>query len=76
MLRFYVSDHLENWDENVEALTEVYHLNVHHTTGIQPFDFLLSLPTPDCTFYYGHDSPVPTGKGCIAFSDQPQKAIA
>lgn len=42
MLRFYVSYHLDNWDEYSEQLTYVYNFNVHRSTGTRPFDLALS----------------------------------
>lgn len=38
MLRCYVSDHIENWDEYAKPITYEYNLSVHRATGTRPLD--------------------------------------
>ena len=46
MLRNYVSDHQDDWDEYATALTYAYNNSVHRGTGTTPFNLVLSNPPP------------------------------
>ncbi|MBR7801843.1 transposase, partial [Undibacterium sp. FT137W] len=40
MLRHYVEEHQEDWDELLAVLTLAYNSRVHRTTGVAPLDFV------------------------------------
>ena len=46
MLRNYVNDHQNDWDQYAEALTYAYNNHVHRSTGTTPFELVLSRPPP------------------------------
>ena len=43
-LRNYVAEHQRNWDEFSSATTYEYNCQVHRTTGIPPFELVVSRP--------------------------------
>lgn len=43
-LRSYLGDHPRDWDEFTSALTYAYNTQVHKTTGLAPFELVLSRP--------------------------------
>ena len=43
-LRNYVAEHQRNWDQFSSAITFGYNCQVHRTTGIPPFELVLSRP--------------------------------
>lgn len=57
MLRYYVSEHSENGDENAEPLMHMYNLKVHRSTGTHPLYLKLYSPRPDFTLHYDDDDP-------------------
>lgn len=76
MLRFYVSDHPENWDEYEERLTHAYNLSFHRETGTIPFDLALSRQPPELTLRFDDDGPGKTRKDRTDFSSQLQTTTA
>ena len=46
MLRNYVGEQQDDWDQYVSALTYAYNCHVHTSTGTTPFDLVLSRPPP------------------------------
>ena len=46
MLRNYVNDNQNDWDEYASALTYAYNTSVHRSTRTTPFDLVLSRPPP------------------------------
>ena len=46
MLRCYVEEHQNDWDRYASALTYAYNNHVHRSTGITPFERILSRPPP------------------------------
>ena len=47
MLRNYVNEHQNDWDEFASVLTYVYNNHIHRSTGTTPFDLVFSRPPPD-----------------------------
>ena len=45
-LRHYVADHPKEWDLFTDALTFAYNTQVHSTTGLSPFELVLSRRPP------------------------------
>ena len=45
-LRHYVADHPKEWDLFTDALTFAYNTQVHSTTGLSPFELVLSSRPP------------------------------
>ena len=61
MLRNYVNDHQDDWDQYVRALTFAYNCGVHRSTGTTPFDLVLSRKLPDLAIRNGEngeDTPI------------------
>ena len=52
MLRNYVNEHQDDWNEYVTALTYAYNTSVHRSTGTTPFDLVLSHPPARFTLHY------------------------
>ena len=52
LLRNYVNEHQDDWDEYVTALTYAYNTSVHRSTGTTPFDLVLSHPPARFTLHY------------------------
>ena len=48
-LRAYVSDNCTDWDIYAPAVTFAYNTQVHSTTGLRPFDLVLSRNIPSLT---------------------------
>ena len=48
-LRAYVSDNQMDWDIHAPAITFAYNTQVHSTTGMRPFDLVLSRDIPSLT---------------------------
>ena len=48
-LRAYVADNLTDWDIYAPAITFAYNTQVHTTTGLRPFDLVLSRDIPSMT---------------------------
>ena len=57
MLRNYVNEHQDDWDEYVTALTYAYNTSVHRSTGTTPFDLVLSHPPARFTLHYDVGEP-------------------
>ena len=57
LLRNYVNEHQDDWDEYVTALTYAYNTSVHRSTGTTPFDLVLSHPPARFTFHYDVGEP-------------------
>ena len=57
MLRNYVNEHQDDWDEYVTALTYAYNTSVHRSTGTTPFDLVLSHPPARFTLHYDIGEP-------------------
>ena len=52
MLRSYVNDHQNDWDEYAEALTYAYNNHVHRSTGMTPYELVLSRPPPEFSLHH------------------------
>ena len=52
MLRNYVNEHQNDWDEFASVLTYAYNNDVHRSTGTIPFDLVLSRPPPAFSLYH------------------------
>ena len=52
MLRNYVNEHQNDWDEFASVLTYAYNNHVHRSTGTTPFDLVLSRPPPALSLYH------------------------
>ena len=52
MLRNYVNEHQNDWDEFASVLTYAYNNHVHRSTGTTPFDLVLSRPPPAFSLYH------------------------
>ena len=57
MLRNYVNEHQDDWDEYVTALKYAYNTSVHHSMGTTPFDLVLSHPPAGVTLHYDVGEP-------------------
>ena len=52
MLRNYVNDHQDDWDQYAEALTYAYNNHIHRSVGTTPFDLVLTRPPPDFSLHH------------------------
>ena len=49
MLRNYINEHRNDWDQFVSGLVYAYNMTVHRTTKTTPFELVLSRPPPPFT---------------------------
>ena len=57
MLRNYVNEHQDDWDQYVTALTYAYNTSVHRSTGTMPFELVLSNPPARFSMHYDIGEP-------------------
>lgn len=76
ILRFYVSEHPENWNEYTEPLTHAYQINIHRAIGIRRFEFRLSCPPQEVSLHYDEPALPPTGKELTNFAEQLQRSFS
>lgn len=61
MLRSYVNEHQDDWDDYAQALSYAYNSHVHRSTGTTPFDLVLSRPPPDFALHHDVSREAPPG---------------
>ena len=57
MLRNYINEHQDDWDQYVTALTYAYNTSVHRSTGTTPFELVLSNPPARFSMHYDIGEP-------------------
>ena len=76
MLRSYVNDHQDDWDQYAEALTYAYNNHVHRSTRTTPFDLVLTRPPPEFSLHHKVNARErPTAQSKADFIHRLDKAI-
>ena len=77
MLRNYVNEHQNDWDEFATVLTYAYNNHVHRSTGTTPFDLVLSRPPPAFSLYHNsRGNRKPTGEQREHYVEQLDATLA